>query len=193
MILNILTVDTTNIRHSKKRYLRGLKRHSVGKDIKRSSASQWRRIMADQNMDYGDMEPANLYKGSVLRKAKQQIIDYELGVSKTTDSINSIINQKYSSEHQGSIHNVDNDPFYVHYWTPTQEHIYKTYSRENWTTQYIDVTGSLMLSITRTDKKITSAHIFLYQIVIEVNGETVPVTQQISEKQNISIFGCEIG
>lgn len=67
-----------------------------------------------------------------------------------------------------------------------QEHVYKTYRREKWTTQYIDATGSLVLPIVRTANKIVSSHIFLYQIVVEINGETIPICQQLSERQNIT-------
>lgn len=137
-------------------------------------------------MEYGDVEHPNLYQNSVLRKAKQQLVDSELGLLKENDPILSISNLKYSSEHQGSIHSIGLDPFFLHYWTPTQEHIYQTSRRQNWITQYIDATGSLVLLIVRTKKKISSAHIFLYQIVIEINGNTIPVTQQLSEKQNIT-------
>lgn len=98
----------------------------------------------------------------------------------------SIVNLKYSNEHQGSIHNIGIDPFYVHYWNPTQEHIYKTYIKQNWTTQYIDATGSLALPILCIPNRTISSHIFLYQIVIEINGKTVPISQQLSERQNIT-------
>lgn len=122
----------------------------------------------------------------VLRKAKPEIRDPELGVSHNSDPIFGIVSLKYSCEHQGSIYNIGCDPFIVHYWIPTQEYIYKTYRRDKWTTQYIDATGSLVLPIVRTNNKIVSAHIFLYQIVIEINGDTVPICQQLSEKQNIT-------
>lgn len=186
VLLNILTVDTSGISHSKKRFLRKPKRYLVGKNILSSTASQWRRDTADQEMDYGDVEPPNLYKETVLRKAKQETNDDDLGLVNNPNPILSIIELKYSSEPQGSIHGEGSDPFYVHYWTPTQEHIYKMYSRTNWTTQYIDATGSLMLPIFRTRNKLSSAHIFLYQIVIKIDEKTVPICQQISEKQNIT-------
>lgn len=107
--------------------MRHPKRLVVGKDILDSNASQWRRNMADKFMHYGDVEPLNLYKGSVLRKIKQQVVDSELGVSKDTDPIVSIGNLKYLSEHQGSIHSIGSDPFFLLYWSPIQEHTYKTY------------------------------------------------------------------
>lgn len=186
VILSILTIDTKDISHIKKRFLKGSKRNEVGKDLISINPSQWRRNAANQTMDYGDVEPPNLYTSSVLRKAKQQATNLELGISNENNPIFSIGNLKYSNEHQGAIQNIGFDPFFVHYWTPTQEHIYKTYIRTKWTTQYIDATGSLVLPIIRTQNKISSSHIFLYQIVVEMNGKTVPISQQLSERQNIT-------
>lgn len=42
-----------------------------------------------------------------------------------------------------------------------------------------------MLPIIRTKNKIASAHIFLYQIVAEIEDQSVPIAQQLSEKQDI--------
>jgi len=75
-------------------------------------------------MDYGDLEPPNLYESSVLRKAKQQHVDKMLGIE-GNDPIHSIISLKHEVEHNCSIHNIGCDPFYVHYWLPIQEHIIK--------------------------------------------------------------------
>lgn len=154
VILSILTIDTKDIPHTKKRFLKGFKRNEVGKDLISINPSQWRRNAADKTMDYGDVKPSNLYSSSVLRKVKQQATNLELGISNENNPIFSIGNLKYSNEHQGAIQNIGFDPFFVHYWTPTQEHIYKTYIRTKWTTQYIDATGSLVLPIIRTQNKI---------------------------------------
>lgn len=71
--------------------------------------SQWQRNAADQTMDYGDVEPPNLYSSSVLRKAKQQATNLELGISNENNPIFSIGNLKYSNEHQGAIQNIGFD------------------------------------------------------------------------------------
>lgn len=58
--LDILAVDTRDLKHSKKRFLLNPKRLEVGADILYSNASQWRRNMADKSMHYGDIEPPNI-------------------------------------------------------------------------------------------------------------------------------------
>ncbi|KAF0705554.1 Uncharacterized protein FWK35_00033534, partial [Aphis craccivora] len=89
-------------------------------------------------------------------------------------------------EHKGSIHNIGCDPFYVFYWLSTQEFIYKSASRQKkWIIMSVDVTGSLVLPILRIINKIQLAHIFLYQMVVEIEGKTVPICQQLSEKQDM--------
>lgn len=63
--------DTTGIKHTKKRQLRGIRRRNVVKDICASSVYAWRRETANEIMSFGDVEPAHLYNEDVLRKAKQ--------------------------------------------------------------------------------------------------------------------------
>lgn len=188
VVLNISTINTMNIKHNKKRFLREPKRSAIGKDLVYDGSCNWRRRMADQSMDYGDAEPPNLYRSSVLRKTKQQYVDKTLGVE-GNDPISSIISLKHEVKYNGSIHNIGCDPFFVHYWLPIQEHIYRQNHGKSWNTISVDATGSLVLPIIRTKNKIPSAHIFLYQIITEVDGQTVPLCQQLSEKQDmLSIY-----
>lgn len=120
--LSILTKNTMDIEHTKKRFLREPKRSVVSKQLINNGSYKWRQTVADQSMDYGDLEPPNLYESPVLRKAKQQYMDKMLGVE-GNDPIQSIISLKHEVEHNGSIHNIGCDPFYVHYWLPT--YLYK--------------------------------------------------------------------
>lgn len=169
----------------KKRFLRQPKRGIISEEVLNNGASQWRRNIADTTMDYGDTEPPNLYNHHVLTMAKQEHVNRTLGVE-GNNPIMSIVTLKHEVEHKGSIHNIGCDPFYVFYWLPTQEFIYKSASRQNkWITMSVDATGSLVLPILRTINKIQSAHIFLYQMVVEIEGKTVPICQQLSEKQDM--------
>lgn len=185
VIVTFMALNTHDINHSKKRFLRQPKRGIISKEILNSGVSQWRRNMADTTMDYGDTEPPNLYSNHVLAMAKQEHVNTTLGVE-GSNPIMSIVTLKYEIEHMGSIHNIGCDPFYVHYWLPTQEFIYKSEIRhKKWITMSVDATGSLVLPILRTINKIQSAHIFLYQMVVEIEGKTVPISQQLSEKQDM--------
>jgi len=186
--VNFLAINTTGIEHTNKRFLKQPKRSLICEDIINSGASQWRRKTVDKLIDYGEVEPPILYKSSVLRKAKQQYIDNTLSIG-GHDPINSIVSLKHEVEHSGTIHSIGSDPFFCHYWLPTQEHIYKSKRSKTWTTISVDATGSLVLPIMRTKSKITSAHIFLYQMVAEIEDQTVPIAQQLSEKQDmLSIY-----
>lgn len=189
MIVTFMAINTLDINHSKKRFLRQPKRAIISEEVLNNGVSQWRRNMADTTMDYGDTEPPNLYNNHVLTMAKQEHVNKTLGVE-GSDPIMSIVTLKYEVEHKGSIHNIGCDPFYVHYWLPTQEFIYKSESRQKkWISMSVDATGSLVLPILRTVNKIQSAHIFLYQMVVEIDGKTVPISQQLSEKQDmLSIY-----
>jgi len=70
--ISILTKDTRkcNFIHESKRPLRGFKRKEVREQLLKDLASNWRRDNV-KDMEFGQMSPPNLYKSSVLRKAKQ--------------------------------------------------------------------------------------------------------------------------
>lgn len=51
--------------------------------------------MADKSMNYSDVDPSKVYKGSVLRKTKKQVVYFKHGVLNDIDSIVSIDNLKY--------------------------------------------------------------------------------------------------
>jgi len=190
VVINFYATDTTNVEHSddKKRFLHFTKRQIVGEEVEKIGATNWRRKYADKTMEYGDKKPPTLFKTSVLRKAKQNVVDMDLGISKYSP-IESLIELKHGAEHSNSIHTISCDKFFVHYWTPIQCHLYKEIRRNKWVTASIDATGSLILPLKRTSNMLSSGHIFLYQIVINNGGQTVPIAQQLSEKQDtLSIY-----
>jgi len=93
-------------------------------------------------MEFGDMSHPNLYKSSVLRKAKQQHKDNILGITQK-NQIESVVELKRNTRFSGSIHEVGTDPLLVHYWTVHQLTIYKdlciNYGRIS-----VDATGGLI-------------------------------------------------
>lgn len=99
-------------------------------------------------MEFGDMEPANLYSEDVLRKAKQLYRDKELGVLKENDPISSLIKVKYSLEFAGCIQQIGIDKFYAMYWSPEQIFLFKEFLKNDDTGSIsIDATGSLIKSL----------------------------------------------
>lgn len=73
-------------------------------------------------MNYSDVDPSKVYKGSVLRKTKKQVVYFKHGVLNDIDSIVSIDNLKYWREHQDKLHSIESNYFFLHYWSPAQEH-----------------------------------------------------------------------
>lgn len=82
----------------------------------------WRRKEADKLMSFSDNKLAYLPNVSVLRKAKEQRRNEDLGIS-VNDPIESIKRMKYGI-YAGHIHSIGLDPFFVHYWTQEQMAIY---------------------------------------------------------------------
>jgi len=58
--------------------LKGIKRQEIGQSLKTDLACNWRRANV-VDMEFGNISPPNLYKTSVLRKAKQESKDKEIG------------------------------------------------------------------------------------------------------------------
>lgn len=92
---------------------------------------------------------------------------------------------KHSSAYCGSIHDICLDKVCVYYRSPMQIHIYREYCRRKKTCRKIsmDATGSIVSKIYIEDG-LESGHIFLYVIVINIEGKIVPIHQMISEKHD---------
>jgi len=60
LIVTFMALNTLDINHSKKRFLRQPKRGIVREEVLNNGVSQWRRNMADTTIDYGDREPPKL-------------------------------------------------------------------------------------------------------------------------------------
>lgn len=103
-------------------------------------------------MQYGDIEPANLFSENVLRKTKQEYRDKELGVESTDNPMLSVLFLKYNQEFAGSIHEIGYDKMYVMYWLPEQMHLYKEACKKRKINNIsIDATGSLVRPIMKPD------------------------------------------
>jgi len=188
LIIKILTNDTRGMerQHVTKRPLKGNKRLSVGSDLAKDLACNWRRNNVT-DMEYGRISPPNLYNLHTLRKAKQEYRDKKLGI-KYKCPVESLVEFKHNSRHSGSIHSIGMDPFFVHYWTNHQISIYKDLSI-NYNKLSIDATGSLVKKQKRTSLELLSANIFLYEGIISTTYGSIPVTKMISEKHDtLSIF-----
>lgn len=66
-------------------------------------------------MDYGDPEPSNLYTTDILRKARQEARDKELGVDKVQDVVKSVHELKYNMQYADIIREIGLDKFYCMY------------------------------------------------------------------------------
>jgi len=129
-------------------------------------------------MNVGDPEPPHLPNNSVLRKAKQERQDINLGANHETDPVKNIFKVKYEL-YAGTIHSIALDPFFVHYWTVEQVAIYMQYP--NYIS--IDATGSLVKKLKLPNGELSS-HIYLYQIVCKTPTAKMPVFQMLSAAQH---------
>lgn len=133
-------------------------------------------------MDFGDPEPPTLYSGDVLRKARQEYRDEELGYINKEDVFRSLEHMKNSEPYAGWIQLIAMNSVMIHYSMPSQYEIYKSYVKNKYSKISIDATGSVIQKITREIG--LSAHLFLYEVVINTGKNQLPVTQMVSERQD---------
>lgn len=168
-------------------FLNGSKRRIVGKELQNKYSSLWKRDEVNKNCNFGEMLPSNIYNSDVLRKAKQEFNDENLGIN-NSNPIMSLVDIKHSMPYTGSIHLISADPVMVHYWTPTQMILYKQACKNVLKTcrLCIDATGGLVKRIYRTLQSLKSSHIFLYTIVLHDGILQTPVCQMLSKSQDMS-------
>ena len=167
-----------------KRYLRKPVRQTVVDQLQGTSASKYRIEMAEKLMQEGDdKEPPHLYSTNVLRVAKYDIAQKNY---MDKDPLKALyLLQLGSLRH--IIHSIGWNPFYIHYWSNHQLHVYRTYVSDETSCVYIDATESVVKKIKRSElnTKTKSKHIFLYNCV--VNSKTsglFPVCQMLSESHH---------
>lgn len=84
-------------------------------------------------------------------------------------------------KHKGfnhAIHGIGADPFYVYYWLNYQNHIYRSYAKQESATIFIDATGSIVKRVTKLGGT-KSAHVFLYQIVMNCHMGQFSISQML--------------
>lgn len=176
----VKTLDTRGVPHVKKRMLKGSERQAVEQELLVTKAANWRRKAA-KIMSYGDTEPAHLYNSNVLRKARQQAKDKDLGLYNVSEPLTSLHKMKYNVEFAGVIREIALDKFYCMYWSPMQLDLYKDIIKSK-VPLSIDATGSLVRTLKRPST--LSGAIFLYQAVVPTANGIYPVFQTVSEKHD---------
>lgn len=187
LYIKVKTRDTSLDNHEVvKCPLRGVKRKVIGKEVAIKGCSNYRKRIARENGQIGEMEPPNMYKPSILDQAKKEYVDSELNVEPTDgrDLVRTIERMMTTPPYAGSIQAVGSNPFSVFYMTTPQLHAYNEYCRlQNWSFINIDTTGSIVRTIKRSNNTETG-HMFLSAIVINFDNTTLIVCQIISKRHN---------
>lgn len=164
-----------------KRYLTKGERYRLAQDLceRKIAPTVYRSEVADKIMRFGDPEPPHLYTADVLRTAKKE---YLASKYKHKDPLIAVSIMR-ATNLRAEIHNYGVDPFFVHYWTNTQMHVYQKYAKSRPSCVCIDATGSIVRKIKRVDGTMSS-NIFLYECVIRTDEGQFSVCQMLSEAHN---------
>lgn len=170
-----------------KRPFNGKRRFQAYKDLKTEGGAKFRKVEARKLMLPGDVEPPIVPVGNVLRQAKKEGIDKDLGIdnSRGRDVVRSIEDMALSSEFCDVIEEVGGLPFRVLYASPAQYRLYKEFWRlkGNRPSVSIDATGGLVNRLQRSNGT-KSGHIFFNAIAINLDGTTACVNQMLSERND---------
>lgn len=165
-----------------KRYFRAPIKETVAGQLKTKSEDVYRAEKANELMREGDPEP-HLYSTSVLHTAKTEFNNAQY---LDRDPIKAICLMKQRI-FKSSIHNIGFDPCLIHYWTNHQIHIFRNYSSKHPSCICIDATGSIVKKVQKHTNYL-SKHIFLYQIVVNCDGEQFSVAQMLSESHHTNMI-----
>ncbi|KAE8739200.1 hypothetical protein FOCC_FOCC015306 [Frankliniella occidentalis] len=152
------------------------------------STSTFRKRKAHKLMRQGEVEAPHLDSKTVLRKAKQNIMDQNLKItSSSSEPIINLGSMKKQEPYSGSIHQIGMDPFFVHYHSHAQLHVFKKFVHSSHTVLALDATGSVVRRL-RLLSGGRSPHIFLYEGVIKAGHEQLSVCQMLSARQDANII-----
>lgn len=136
------TSESSNT-HSKKRPLSSKSSRLLSKylTLTNIAPSQYRRQRAAEEMNFGDSEPGSLPKLETFRTAK-----YEEQKKQRIDEnvVIAICKFKVHPSTNGCIRDVGIDPFFVHFWSNNQIHLYNSYCKKGYSSLKLDATGSVV-------------------------------------------------
>jgi hypothetical protein len=168
-----------------KRHLSGLaKNNAIDKMTKENlSASMYRRFEAHTTMLFTGHEPSALPTTNVLRVAKHNVAKAD---EIDEDPVKAKCDAQDIVPYQGVLRDVGYRRFFVHYWSPSQLHVYRAYCKNsNHPTVSIDATGSVVRRLRRPFNR-KSGHIFLYEITVNDShtNKQYSVSNMLSERHD---------
>lgn len=110
-----------------------------------------------------DKEPPHLYNTNVLRVAKYDVTQKNYV---HRNPLKALYLMQLGSL-KNTIHNIGLNPFFVHYWSNHQLHVYRTYVSDETSCVYIDATGSIVKKIIKPNKTKTK-HFFCITVLLSL-------------------------
>lgn len=182
--INIITLDTKEIAHKKKRHVSGPLRHEFKKELKMTKAENFRERLIHKFHEYGEQIPPIIPNRIVCHKIKQEAINEDLGIKGTLwESLSEL---KHNVEFRSAFQQLGFDKFFLFYWTPEQIDVFNDLLTLEPAVS-IDASGSIARRILRQDNY-SNGPIFLYQIVTYIGKLIVPVCQMLSERHDTKII-----
>jgi len=139
-------------------------------------------------LSLGDPDPPIIPSGNTLRALKSRKI---ASTKRHNDTITSLVIMKSENDYKNILHDMGSHPFFIHYHSGEQIHMYRKYCSSNpYPKLIVDATGSIIKNFYKFNLEKTRS-IFLYEAIIydEVNEQSTTLTNMLTERHTtISIF-----
>lgn len=178
----IVTCDVKDVVHTKKQQCRGEARSEMKNKIVHDKPAAIIENEAASLMKSGDPIPAIIRNKSTYGKMLEEKKASETELENPNDIVKSIMT-KVSMEN--SIRSFAMSKFHVSYWTNDQILLWKSAFSCDYTSISIDASGRFVKKVVY--QGLENDHIFLYAIVIRVDGQITPLAQMISSRHD-SLF-----
>lgn len=158
--------------------LRGNKRRKIVKDANDRGIIPVRGALAGEYMDVGDQKCPLIPSPEVMRVAQSQAKASKRPIKgeKPMDGVKRL----HSGCCRDMIQQINKVPVAVHYRTPLQTQLYNEACKRSYVKITIDATGRVVDKVIHLDGK-HSGPIFLYIIVVNVDGKSIRVGQMLTE------------
>ncbi|KAF7987994.1 hypothetical protein HCN44_004810 [Aphidius gifuensis] len=186
-VINFYTRDTRGelFHEQVKRPCNGSEREKHGKSLQGKAIIPYRRQVARTLMPEGGVESPFIPNPDVLRHAKKEVLDRELGIdsSQKISMFEKIAALRFSPDFNKTIREVGL-PFYTFYSTPRQLTLFQEYCKlEKESEICVDASGVFCEELIEPGGK-KCGHIFLYVVTIHWGNQTYPVYQMLSTQHN---------
>lgn len=183
--VEIVTRNTENIYHYRRRKLKGARREKLKGILNYIKVKHYKDREAALKLTDSGKGIELLSHSYVYQKIRQEARDEDYGADKYPG--NAIESKHLMMQDFSDIREFSTSPLIMHYWLDSQISLVSEASKLD-VPITIDASRRFIIKVLNRDGQ-RSSHLFLYVIVIRFDGKIYPVGQMISERHDVATIG----